>query len=314
MPIIEGGKVAGSINIMKKKAWYYKDLSAAKEVPDDLKAIVEEHYEQIKEAIAMGDEELMEKYVSGEEFEDHEIVRGLRIGVREGEIKPVYCGSAVNQTGIERLMDLISEYFPCYAEKGFVEAFSDKGESLKLETNEKESLSVFVFKTVIDPFVGRISYIKVMSGVLTSDSQIYNANQGKAEKMNQIFAIRGKNQIAIGKLFTGDIGAVVKLQYTETNDTLCLKSKLIKYPPIVFPEAMLAVALWPKTKNDEDKLSVSLQKIEEEDMACKVINNTETREVVMYGIGDQHIDVMINKLKSKYKVEVDMTEPKIPYR
>ncbi len=314
LPIKNGEKVIGSVNLLRKKAWYYDDLSNAKEVPAELQGKVDEYFEQIKEIVAMGDEELMEKYFSGEEFDDHEFMRGLRIGVRAGEILPVYCGSATNLTGIERLLDLISEYFPSYAEKGFIEAKDNKGEVVKLETNEKEALSAFVFKTVMDPFVGRISYIKVMSGVLSTDAQLYNTNQDKVEKLNQIFALRGKNQIAIGKLFTGDIGAVVKLQYTKTNDTLCTKAKAVEFSPVEFPEPMLSVALWPKTKNDEDKLSQSLQKVEEEDMACRVINNTETKEMVLYGVGDQHIDVIINKLKERYKVEVNLTQPKVPYR
>lgn len=314
LPIMEGEKVVGSVNLLKKKAWYYNDLSTSKVVPTELVAKVDEYYEQIKEVVALGDDELTEKYFSGEEFSEHEFIRGLRIGVRSGEIRPVYCGSAINMTGIERLLDLIGEYFPSYAEKGTIEAKSPRGEVLALETNEKEGLSAFVFKTIIDPFVGRISFIKVMSGVLSTDAQLFNANQEKPEKINQIFALRGKNQIAVGKLFTGDIGAIVKLQYTETNDTLCSKTKVVLFDPIVFPAPMLAVALWPKTKNDEDKLSQSIQKIEEEDMACKVVNNGETRELVLYGIGDQHIDVIVNKLKERYKVEVKLSEPKVPYR
>ncbi len=314
VPIKENGIVVGSVNILKKKAWYYNDASNAKDVPTDLIDIVDTYYEQVKEVVAMGDDELMEKFFSGEEFTDHEFMRGLRIGVRSGEIRPVYCGSATNLTGIERLLDLVGEYLPSYAEKGVVEANDEKGETVILETNEKEKLSAFVFKTIMDPFVGRITYLKVMSGVLSTDAQLYNANAEKSEKINQIFALRGKNQIAVGKLFTGDIGAVVKLQYTKTNDTLCTKDKIVKFDPIEFPEPMLAMAIWPKTKNDEDKLSQSIQKIEEEDMACRVINNGETRELVLYGVGDQHIDVILNKLKDRYKVEVNLTEPKVPYR
>ena len=314
VPIVEGGVVVGSINIMNKKAWYYKDLTSAKEVPANLMAEVDEYYEQIKEAIGMGDDELMEKFFSGEDFTEEEIIKGLKLGVRSGEIKPVFCGSATKLTGMERLLDLLSEYFPSYAEKGKVTAQDDKGQDVTLETSEKEAFSAFVFKTVIDPFVGRISYIKVMSGVLTTEVPLYNANQEKQERINQILLVRGKNQITVTKLHTGDIGALVKLQNTGTNDTLCTKAKAVRFPAVSFPEPMLAVALWPKTKNDEDKMSVSLQKIEEEDMACRVVNNTETREMVLYGIGDQHIDVCINKLKAKYKVEVDLSEPKIPYR
>lgn len=314
VPIIEDGKVVGSVNILRNKAWYHADRTTPKEVPDDMKDIVEEYYSQIAEAIAMTDDSLMEKFFSGERFDENEVAKGLRIGVRNGDIRPVYCGSAINQTGIERLMDLITEYFPSYAEIGHIHAYNEKGEVIDLETNEQEAMSAMVFKTIVDPFVGKISFIKVMTGVLSSDSQVINAQKEETEKIAQIFVIKGKYQVAIGKLFTGDIGAVVKLQYTDTNDTLCTKNKIVTYEPISFPQPMLGVAIWPKTKADEDKMSFGLQKMSEEDPSIRIDKNAETKETVLYGMGDQHINVILNKLKSKYKVEVDTTTPKVQYR
>ncbi|MEA4874716.1 elongation factor G [Anaerorhabdus sp.] len=314
VPIIEDGKVVGSVNILRNKAWYHADRTTPKEVPDDMKDIVEEYYSQIAEAIAMTDDSLMEKFFSGERFDENEVAKGLRIGVRNGDIRPVYCGSAINQTGIERLMDLITEYFPSYAEIGHIHAYNEKGEVIDLETNEQEAMSAMVFKTIVDPFVGKISFIKVMTGVLSSDSQVINAQKEETEKIAQIFVIKGKYQVAIGKLFTGDIGAVVKLQYTDTNDTLCTKNKIVTYEPIAFPQPMLGVAIWPKTKADEDKMSFGLQKMAEEDPSIRIDKNAETKETVLYGMGDQHINVILNKLKSKYKVEVDTTTPKVQYR
>ena len=314
VPIIDNGVVKGSINVLRKKAWYYDDRTTAKEVPADYTDIVEEYYMQIAEAIAMADDELMEKFFSGEQFNEDELAKGLRIGVRNGEIKPVYCGSAVNCVGIERLLDLITEYFPNYAEKGTVVALDADNEEVILETNETEAFSAQVFKTIVDPFVGKISYIKVMSGVLTSDSQIYNANKEQVEKINQIYIIKGKNQIAVGKLFTGDIGAVVKLQYTQTNDTLATKAKPVHYEEIEFPSPMLGYAISPKTKADEDKMSFALQRILEEDKSLNFVKNNETHEQVLYAMGDQAVDVVVNKLKNKYKVEIDLKEPKVQYR
>lgn len=314
VPIIENGKVIGSVNILRNKAWYYNDRVEPKEVPDDMKDIVEEYYNQIAEAIAMTDDGLMEKFFSGERFDEDEVAKGLRIGVRNGDIRPVYCGSAANQTGIERLMDLITEYFPSYAEIGHIHAYNEKGEVIDLETNEQEAMSAMVFKTIVDPFVGKISFVKVLTGVLSSDSQVLNAQKGEVEKIAQIFVIKGKYQVAIGKLFTGDIGAVVKLQYTDTNDTLCTKNKVVTYAPIEFPQPMLGVAIWPKTKADEDKLSFGLQKMTEEDPSVRIVKNAETKETILYGMGDQHINVILSKLKSKYKVEVETTKPKVQYR
>lgn len=314
MPIRENGKVVGSINILRKKAWYYNDRENAKEVPDAYQSAVDEYYNQIAEAIAMGDDELMEKFFSGESFDENEIAKGLRIGVRSGEIRPVYCGAATACVGIERLLDLITEYFPSYAEKGTIEAEDNKGQTIVLETNEKEEMSAFVYKTIVDPFVGKISFIKIMTGVLTADSQVMNVQKEEQEKINQIYIMKGKVQMAAGKLFTGDIGAVIKLQYTETNDTLATKAKQVRYPVIEFPQPMLGVAIWPKTKADEDKVSFALNRMAEEDKSIRIERNRETKETVLYGLGDQHLDVILNKLKIKYKVEIETTEPKVQYR
>lgn len=314
VPIIENGVVVGSINILRRKAWYYNDRNTAKEVPSALIGEVERYYNEIAEAIAMTDDELMEKFFSGETFDEHELAKGLRIGVRSGDIRPVYCGSAENQTGIERLLDLITEYFPSYAEKGRIQAETLKGDTIDMETNENEALSAFVFKTIVDPFVGKVSYLKVMSGVLNSDSQVYNSKKDVTEKINQIYVINGKYQIGVGKLFTGDIGAVVKLQATETNDTLCTRSRVIKYPDIEYPHPMLGYAIHPKTKADEDKLSSGIHNLMLEDHTIKLVNNEETHEQVLYGVGDQHIDLILSKLKSKYKVEVTTEKPTVQYR
>ena len=314
VPIIENGVVVGSVNILRRKAWYYNDRNTAKEVPSALIGEVERYYNEIAEAIAMTDDELMEKFFSGETFDEHELAKGLRIGVRSGDIRPVYCGSAENQTGIERLLDLITEYFPSYAEKGRIQAETLKGDTVDMETNENEALSAFVFKTIVDPFVGKVSYLKVMSGVLNSDSQVYNSKKDVTEKVNQIYVINGKYQIGVGKLFTGDIGAVVKLQATETNDTLCTRSRVIKYPDIEYPHPMLGYAIHPKTKADEDKLSSGIHNLMLEDHTIKLVNNEETHEQVLYGVGDQHIDLILSKLKSKYKVEVTTEKPTVQYR
>lgn len=314
MPILEKGVIVGSVNILKDKAWYLKDPENAQDVPENLKAQVDEYLEMIREAVAMESEDLMEKYFSGESFTDTELLHGVRMGVRNGDIHPVYAGSAAQSVGIRRLMDLIGEYFPSYGELGVVKAKNLKGEDIELHTNEEENFSARVYKTIVDPFVGRISYLKVMSGTLTSDTHVYNVNQEEAEKINQIFIIKGKHQIAVGKLFTGDLGAIVKLQHTHTNDTLATKENPVLFDPIQFPEGLLSMSIWPLSKNDEDKMSSALQRIEEEDPSCQVIKNPETNEQVLYGLGDSHLDVIVSKLRNKYKVEVELKEPRIPYR
>ena len=318
VPIIENGNYVGTVNILRNKAWYHHGPKAsdsvAQPIPEEMMDEVQMYKEQIAEAVAMGDDDLMEKFFSGEEFTDSELTKGVRIGVRNGEIIPVFSGSAIESRGIGRLMDLIVTYFPTYSEKGVYTAKTPNDVDVELLTTENEVMTAQVFKTIIDPFVGRISYVKVLSGVLASDTSVVNANNGKPEKLSTIFVVKGKHQTAAGKLFTGDIGALTKLQNTNTNDTLCDKGKLLIAEPITFTEPLYGQAVNPKSKNDEDKLSTGLAKLQEEDPTFKVVSNPETKETVMYGIGDQHLEVVVNKLRSKFKTEVVLTDPKIMYR
>lgn len=265
VPIIENGVYVGTVNILRNKAWYHHGPKAsdsvAQPVPEEMADEIAMYKDQIAEAVAMGDDELMEKFFSGEPFTDAELTRGVRIGVRSGEIIPVFSGAAIESRGIGRLMDLIATYFPTYSEKGIFTATTPNGVKVDLLTTEEEVPTAQVFKTIVDPFVGRISYIKVLSGTLSSDSTMVNANNGKPEKISTIYTIKGKHQTAAGKLFTGDIGAVTKLQETRTNDTLCAKGKLLMADPIVFEEPLYGQAVNAKTKNDEDKLSGALARI-----------------------------------------------------
>ena len=319
VPIMENGEVVGSVNILRNKAWYFKGEKASRDVsydvPEDMKDVVVEYKNQIAEAVAMGDDELMEKFFSGEEFSDAQLTKGVRIGVRDGEIVPVFSGCATLSVGIERLMDLIVKYFPTYGERGTQMVNDLKTNELKeIRCDEEEVMSARIFKTIVDPFVGKISFLKIRSGVLSSDSVVYNTKKEEIEKIGQIFIIKGKHQTAVGKLFTGDIGAVTKLQFSQTNDTLCEKGYKYVIDDIPFSQGLLGRSIFPKTKNDEDKLSNALQKICEEDPTCKVVNNLETKETILYGVGEQHIDVMIAKMKAKFKVDVELEIPKVPYR
>ncbi|MDO4501041.1 MAG: elongation factor G [Erysipelotrichaceae bacterium] len=313
-PIIVNGKLIGSVNIIRKKAWYYANPGTPEEVPADLKDVVDGYYEQFAEAIASADDALMEKFFEGEEFDDTDIAKGLKAGARSGEIKPVYCGSATQGRGIERILDLVSEYFPSYAEIQSFTAHDEQGNDVELKTTEEEALSALVFKTIVDPFVGRINYVKVTSGVLKTDSTVYNVKKDQVEKVGQIFVVKGKNQIAVGKLFTGDVGALTKLAVTETNDTLCSKEKPVLVNEIVYPKPMLGVAVSPKTKADEDKMSDAIKKVLTEDRSLSFVRNAETGEQVLYALGEQQIDVVQSKLKNRYKVEIVTKEPKIQYR
>lgn len=306
MPIIENGKAVGTVNVITEKAHINgKEV----DIPEQFAATVEMGHHDLCEAVAMTDDELTEKFLMEEPFTEEEMIKGVATGLRSDVIRPILCGSATKYVGIDVLLDSIVKYCPSYVEKGEVTDANGK----KVRTSDDETFSAFVFKVVSDNFA-QASYVKVMSGVLTLDTPLYNTTKDESEKGGSIVVLRGKNQEKVTKLETGDIGAILKLNDTAVNDTLATKANPIKYPQIEFPKGMLGKAIWPKTRNDEDKLSTGLAKLTAEDKSMKVVNNTETREQVLYGIGDQHIDVIVNKLKSRYKVEVSLSEPTVQYR
>ena len=316
LPIIESGSFAGIVDVatMKAKRFNGKDFIDA-EIPDGMADMVEQYREGIIEAVAETNEDLMEKYFSGESFSDEEILSALKAGVKAGEIAPVLCGSAINQAGVKMLLDAIVDYIPSFSERGQVTAKNKSNdETVQLNVSNDEALSALVFKTIVDPFVGRVSYIKVMSGVLNSDSTVYNSKKDKNERIAQLFLVKGKQQINTDRLVVGDIGAVAKLMVTETNDTLCTKEKPVILPEIEFPQPMLSMAVVPKTKGDEEKISSGLTKLMDEDPTFKVKLNTETKQTLIYGIGDQHLDLILSKLRTKFKVDVELSAPRIAYR
>lgn len=314
IPIRENGTAIGSINLLSKKVWYYGKPETPFDVPEEYHALVSQHWEEICEAVAMTDDGLMESYFENGDMSEADILKGVSLGVRSGDIRPVYCGSAMNSVGIRRLLDLITEYLPSYGEKETVSGHTHKGEPVTLKTTEDEKMSAQVFKTIVDPFVGRISYLKVMSGVLSSDSVVTNVNQDEQERVGSLYSIQGKHQLGVGKLFTGDIGAVAKLSVTHTFETLAAKDLDIIYDTPTLPQALLGVAIWPSAKKDEDKLSQSLAKVIEEEIGARSETNPETNELILYGLGDQHLDIMVRKLKDKYGVDVTITVPEIAYR
>ncbi len=316
IPIIEGNQVKGVVDIPKMKAVFFNGKKTTEgEIPESIMDQIEEYKEGIFEAVAETDEELMEKYFSGETFTDQEIMKGIKSGVMNGDIAPVLCGSSVQIAGVSPLLDSIVGYMPAHCEKGTIKLLkADTKEPVDVKVDDNEPVVVQVFKTIADPFVGKISFIKVLSGTLKPDSTLYNVNKDKNEKISSVFAMKGKQQINISKLVSGDIGAVSKLSVTATNDTLVAKENRVMVEPISFPEPMLAMAVAPKAKGDEDKISAGFQRILEEDPTFKMYIHPEIKQTLIYGVGDQHLDVIVSKLKSKFKVEVELTNPKIPYR
>ena len=271
---------------------------------------LEANADQINEAIASADEALMDKFFEGTPFTPEEKAKGMKAALMSGDVKPVLTGSATNSKGVNELLDFLKENCPVYTDRGTIKDAKD----VEVKTDDSEAFSAIVFKTVVDPFVGKISYVKVMSGSLTAQTALYNSKKEAAEKAGGIFIACGKQQLPATKVSCGDICAITKLGVTETNDTLCTKDKVVTYPNIEYPRPMLGVAISPKTKDDEDKMSDALKKVLIEDKSLNFVRNAETGEQVLYAIGDQQIDVVMSKLKNRYKVEITTKEPKVQYR
>lgn len=316
LPIIEDGKFVGWVNILKMKAFKFgKEKLEDIEIPSDLKDKVDEARNTLNEAVAETDEELMEKFFDGQEFTEEEINSGIRTGIENGFINPVFLGSAANNLGVKNLMDSIINLMPAPSDQKVVKAKKKNSDEVcELEVSKDAPLSALVFKTIADPFVGKISMLRVYSGTLKSDSVIYNSTTEKSEKIAQLFVIRGKKHIQVNQLVAGDIGAVAKLQNVNTNDTLCTQSNAVELDKIDFPEPVLSMAIEPKSKGDEEKIGSGLSRLQDEDPTFKVEVNPETGQMLISGVGEVHLDVVVSKLKTKFGVEVELDDPKVPYR
>jgi elongation factor G len=316
VPIIENEKFTGIVDVIKMKAKKFdKDKLVDIAIPAGLNDKIAEVRDALNEAIAETDEELMEKYFGGEEFTPEDIQKGLKAGILDGSIIPVFCGSAINNSGIQLIMDAIIEYLPSPADMPAAKAAKPGSDDVvELAPKADAPVAALVFKTIADPFVGKISIFRVYSGTLKSDMVLMNTTAEKTEKIAQVFALRGKKQEPATKVIAGDIGAVAKLQFTNTNDTLCDQSKPAVLEKINFPEPAISMAVEPKAKGDEEKISSGLHRLQDEDPTFKVSINTETHQTLISGVGELHLDVIVSKLKVKFGVSVNLIDPKVPFR
>ena len=314
VPYVVDRKVQCYINLLEYKAYAYQD-GKAKEVPiPDMGHRLEGRRTAMYEAVAETSEELMEKYFSGESYTPDELILGLASGVRRGEIAPVFCGSATELEAVDQLLNGLIWLAP-YAESVAGELAVDvNGDPVELKVNPDGQTAAVVFKTVVDPFVGKLLYFKVVSGKVTPDSSLLNMRTGQQEKIGKVFYVRGKKQEEAPFISAGDIGAVAKLASTGTGDTLCSPARPVILPGVTFDAPCLSMAVTAKKKGDEDKVVAGLSKLREEDPTLSFENNQETHEMVLSGMGEQHLDVIASKLKSKFGVEVELEVPKVPYR
>lgn len=317
-PIGKENDFKGVVNIISRKAFKY-NLQTKKmdetEIPSNLIDIVDEYKQMVMEAVAETDEELLDKYLNDGELCDEDIYFGLIKGCSQGEIAPVLCGSASKVIGIKSLIDNIIQCFPspehALAQKA---TMIDSNEDVYISVDENKPFSALVFKTIADPFVGKISLFRVMTGKISGDLNVINPNKDKSEKLNHLFFMKGKNQISAQEIVAGDIGAVSKLQFTGTGDTLCSEEFKVMYDKINLPKAVMPMSILPKSKGDEEKISLSLSKLMEEDPVFKIERDVENAETIIWGLGETHLEVIASRIKSKFGTDVLLQEPKVPYR
>lgn len=311
IPMVKNGEVVGAIDLIDQTAHVFDSNGrhSVEIIPEESKEATEKYRDMLMEAVASTDEDLMAKYFEGEEITHIEAINAVHEGIIHGEIIPVFCGAATKLWGVWTLLDKISESFPRHTakenellENGDAQPIAPEGEPM-----------VFVFKTVADPFVGKMSFFKVMNGTLKKDASLTNRTTGDNEKFAHIYMMRGKKQTEVDELACGDIGMVAKLAATNTNDTLTWNAN-VSYAKIIYPTPYFAQTMVPASTADESKISQSIAKMCEEDYTIKYENNPETKEMVVYGLGDMHLAVLAAKMKSRFGVNVKYAAPKIPYR
>ncbi len=311
IPQTINGKVKGFVNLINMKGiWYDDDGNAEyRDIAPEFIDAANGYRDMLLESIAQTSDVLLDKYFNGEEITYDEAVEAIHEGIIHGDIVPVFSGSATRLWGVRRLLDTIVDSFPRFTARKVEKDIN--GEDVKIEVDG--DTSIFVFKTVADPYVGKMSFFKVMSGTLKRDMTLKNLTTGTAEKMVHIYTIRGKKQAEVDELACGDIGVTAKLANTNTNDTLSANSQ-VRYAPISFPEPFHTMAIKPLAKGDEDKISSGISKLLEEDLTIKYENNAETKQLLLSGLGDIHLDVVAAKLKSRFGTSIATEVPIIPYR
>ena len=316
IPYVKDKKIECYIDLLKDKAFKYDDKGVGTEIPIPEGALdtVEDFRNTINEAVAETDEALMDKFFGGESFTQEELINGINEGFRLGNFFPVSCGSSVTLEGIDMFLNCMVNHMPSAKNAGSETGVTPDGEDVRIKCDILEPLAAYVFKTVADPFIGRLSYVKVIGGKLTSDLTPINSRTGNPEKIGKIVSICGKRQEDIDSVAAGDIAAIRKLNDTETGDTLCESKRVVSLRRVGYPMATLTMAIVPKNKGDEGKIAQAIQRIKEEEPLVKFVQDAETHQQLITGLGDQHLDVIVSKLKNKFGVEVTLEKPRVAYR
>lgn len=315
VPYIVDGKANTYVNLFEYKAYEYSPDGSVKQTSlPEMGSRLEGLREAIKEAVAETSEDLLDKFIMGEEFTPEEIILGVSQGVKDGTICPVFCGDAHNTFAIDQLLNSLTWLAPSAASRGEEIGVDVNGDPVEVAINENAAAAAIVFKTVVDPFIGRLSYIKTVSGKISPDTPVINMRTGAQERIGKVMYVCGKKQVDAEYIGAGDIGAIPKLVSTKTGDTLCSPLRKVMLDGIDYPVSSYTMAVYPAKKGDEDKVAQGLAKLADEDPTIKFENNHETHEMLVSGLGEQHLDVVISRLKTKYNVDASLQKPKIAYR
>jgi len=316
IPIGSEGSFSGVVDLLEMKAYTFKGAElVAGDIPADLQEPARSAREKLAEAAAETDDALVEKYLETGELSPEELAQGLHSGVKSGTLIPVVCGAATKLIGVSRVLDAIVSLLPAPSERPDLSAVDARTkQSTPLKQSPDAPLTALVFKTVADPYVGKLSYFRVYAGSLRSDSQPVNVSKQKPERIGQVYFVRGKQQEPTAAVGAGDLGAVAKLAETATGDTLAAKEAPFVLPPIEFPKPAISLAVGPKSKGDEDKLGTALHRLAEEDPTIHVSRNADVKQTVISGMGESHLEIVADRLRRKFGVEVVLTSPRVPYR
>ena len=316
LPIGDGADFKGVVNVLENKAYERTNKGEPKEipVPADMADAIEAALEEITEAAAMSDDELTMKYLDEGSLSHEEILEGFKIGMFSGIISPVVPCSALTGVGVAKMLDVMADFLPSPKRAVYTGVNPKNGDEVSRKCNNDEPFSAFVFKTIADPFVGKLSLFKVMSGSVAGSSSLYNSSADKNEKITGLFVLRGKKQISTPQLNAGDLGALNKLQYTNTGDTLCDPANPIQYPAIEYPTPCISKAVFAAKQGEEDKVFSGLARLMEEDPSIRLEKNVETTETCLAGQGELHLEVIRSKLATKFGAQATLEDPRIPYR
>lgn len=320
LPIGAEDQFEAIIDLVEMNATFYgNDLGTdieVREIPEEYKAQAEEYREKLIEAVAELDEELMEKYLGGEELTKEEIKAAIRKGTTNVEFYPVICGSAFKNKGVQKMLDAVIDYLPSPLDVPAIKghAVDDEEETIERHSSDEEPFSALAFKVMTDPYVGKLTFFRVYSGTLDSGSYVQNSTKGKRERVGRILQMHANSRQEISKVYAGDIAAAVGLKDTTTGDTLCDEKNLVILESMNFPEPVIQLSVEPKSKADQDKMTTALQKLQEEDPTFRAHTDQETGQVIIAGMGELHLDILVDRMRREFKVEANVGAPQVAYR